>query len=102
MPKRPVTIRLDTDVIQHFQAAAPGGQSGINVALRRVATIDDPVRTQARRARAPALDCTVYAIAAKATLTLNFDAREAEVRSSASVPLAKQPAVIRSNYMSRW
>lgn len=39
VPKRPVTIRLDTDVIQHFQAAGPGWQSRINAALRRVANI---------------------------------------------------------------
>jgi hypothetical protein len=32
------------------------------------------------------LDCAIYGVAAKATLTLNFDAREAELRSPASVP----------------
>jgi len=34
--KRQVTLRLDRDVISHFQAEGPGWQSRINAALRRV------------------------------------------------------------------
>lgn len=36
-PKRSVTIRLDPDVIAHFQKAGAGWQSRINAALRRAA-----------------------------------------------------------------
>jgi uncharacterized protein (DUF4415 family) len=41
VPKRPVTIRLDIDVIAHFQKAGPGWQSRINAALRRAANVKD-------------------------------------------------------------
>lgn len=34
--KKQVTLRLDPDVLAHFQAAGPGWQSRINAALRRV------------------------------------------------------------------
>ena len=37
VPKRSVTIRLDADVLAHFQAGGRGYQSRINAALRRVA-----------------------------------------------------------------
>lgn len=44
VPKRPVTIRLDTDVIAHFQAAGAGWQSRINAALRRAAGLSTPAK----------------------------------------------------------
>lgn len=44
VPKRPVTIRLDTDVIAHFQAAGAGWQSRINAALRRAAGLSTPAQ----------------------------------------------------------
>ena len=34
-PKRPVSIRLDSDVLDHFRAAGPGWQSRINETLRK-------------------------------------------------------------------
>ncbi len=34
--KKQVTLRLDREVIAHFQQAGPGWQSRINAALRRV------------------------------------------------------------------
>jgi len=37
--KRPVTIRLDTDVIAHFQAEGRGWQSRINETLRKAAKL---------------------------------------------------------------
>jgi uncharacterized protein (DUF4415 family) len=37
--KRPVTIRLDTDVIAHFQAGGRGWQTRINETLRRAARL---------------------------------------------------------------
>ena len=37
--KRPVTIRLDTDVIAHFQAGGRGWQSRINETLRKAAKL---------------------------------------------------------------
>ncbi|MBV8745774.1 MAG: BrnA antitoxin family protein, partial [Xanthobacteraceae bacterium] len=37
--KRPVTIRLDTDVIAHFQAGGRGWQSRINKTLRKAAKL---------------------------------------------------------------
>lgn len=33
-PKQQVTLRLDTDVIEHFRALGPGWQTRINAALR--------------------------------------------------------------------
>jgi uncharacterized protein (DUF4415 family) len=35
--KRPTSIRLDTDVVEHFRAGGPGWQSRINEALRKIA-----------------------------------------------------------------
>lgn len=60
-----------------------------------------PVRRFERKpgAQAEALDCMVYAFAARAGLTPNWDAREAELKSDAP---AKPPArVIRSRWMER-
>ena len=34
-PKRPVSIRLDSEVLDHFQSAGPGWQSRINETLRK-------------------------------------------------------------------
>jgi uncharacterized protein (DUF4415 family) len=39
VPKRPVTIRLDTDVIAHFKATGHGWQTRINDTLRRAAKL---------------------------------------------------------------
>jgi uncharacterized protein (DUF4415 family) len=50
VPKRPVTIRLDTDVIAHFQAKGRGWQSRINDTLRKAAKLAKP----GKAARAPA------------------------------------------------
>ncbi len=36
-PKRPVNLRLDPDVLEHFKAAGPGWQTRINNALRKAA-----------------------------------------------------------------
>ncbi len=36
-PNQPVSLRLDPDVLKHFQASGPGWQSGINAALRKAA-----------------------------------------------------------------
>ena len=35
--KKPTSIRLDADVVEHFKASGPGWQSRINQALRKVA-----------------------------------------------------------------
>ncbi len=35
--KEAVTLRIDRDVLAHFQAAGPGWQDRINAALRKVA-----------------------------------------------------------------
>jgi uncharacterized protein (DUF4415 family) len=36
-PKRPTSLRLDPDVLDHYRAAGPGWQSRINQALRKAA-----------------------------------------------------------------
>ena len=36
-PKAQVTLRLDTEVLEHFKASGPGWQTRINAALRRAA-----------------------------------------------------------------
>jgi uncharacterized protein (DUF4415 family) len=36
-PKRPVNLRLDPDVLDHFKASGPGWQTRINDALRKAA-----------------------------------------------------------------
>ena len=38
--KKPTSIRLDADVVEHFKADGPGWQSRINHALRKVAGLD--------------------------------------------------------------
>lgn len=35
--KKPTSIRLDADVVEHFRAGGPGWQSRINAALRKAA-----------------------------------------------------------------
>lgn len=35
-PKKQVTLRLDSDVVERFRASGPGWQSRINAALRKV------------------------------------------------------------------
>jgi phage terminase large subunit GpA-like protein len=52
-------------------------------------------------ARAEALDCLVYALAAKAALTLNFDARAFAVQTPTTPPKSPPPTLIRSEWMSR-
>lgn len=37
-PKKQVTLRLDQDVLEHFQSDGPGWQTRINDALRQAAT----------------------------------------------------------------
>ena len=46
-PKRPVTIRLDPDVLAHFRRAGRGWQSRINAALRKVAKLPEKRRKRA-------------------------------------------------------
>jgi uncharacterized protein (DUF4415 family) len=36
-PKRPVSLRLDPDVLEHFKASGPGWQTRINNVLRKAA-----------------------------------------------------------------
>jgi uncharacterized protein (DUF4415 family) len=36
-PKAQVTLRLDTEVLEHFKAGGPGWQTRINAVLRRAA-----------------------------------------------------------------
>jgi len=38
-PKEAVSLRLDSDVLEHFRATGPGWQSRINAALRKVAKL---------------------------------------------------------------
>lgn len=38
-PKKRVTLRLDPDVVEQFQAGGPGWQSRINAALRKAAGV---------------------------------------------------------------
>lgn len=38
-PKRPVSVRLDADVLAHFRRTGPGWQSRINAALRKAARL---------------------------------------------------------------
>lgn len=45
-PKKPVSLRLDPDVIAHFRRGGPGWQSRINTALRKVAKL--PVEKRKR------------------------------------------------------
>jgi uncharacterized protein (DUF4415 family) len=43
-PKQHVNMRLDPDVLEHFQAGGPGWQTRINAALRKVAKLDRPAK----------------------------------------------------------
>jgi len=40
-PKKQVTLRLDTDVVERFRAGGPGWQSRMNEALRKAAGLAD-------------------------------------------------------------
>ncbi len=40
-PKRPVSLRLDPDVVAHFRRSGRGWQSRINAALRKVAKLPE-------------------------------------------------------------
>ena len=46
-PKRPVSIRLDPDVLAHFRRSGRGWQSRINAALRKVAKLPEKRRKKA-------------------------------------------------------
>jgi uncharacterized protein (DUF4415 family) len=46
-PKRPVSIRLDPDVLAHFRRTGGGWQSRINAALRKVAKLPEKKREKA-------------------------------------------------------
>ena len=46
-PKRPVSLRLDTDVIAHFRRSGRGWQSRINAVLRKAAKLPEKKRTKA-------------------------------------------------------
>jgi uncharacterized protein (DUF4415 family) len=46
-PKRPVSIRLDPDVLAHFRRSGRGWQSRINAALRKVAKLPEKKRKKA-------------------------------------------------------
>jgi phage terminase large subunit GpA-like protein len=61
------------------------------------------VRFERRQgARCEALDCAVYALAARASLSLDLNRRESELAAATSAPPApKRPSVIPSNFMSR-
>ncbi len=60
-----------------------------------------PVRRFERKPgmRAEALDCTVYAYAARQAVPLNFDKREGELQGHTAAPMA--PQKIKSQWMSR-
>ena len=46
-PKRPVSLRLDADVLRHFRRSGRGWQSRINVALRKAARLPKEKRKKA-------------------------------------------------------
>jgi uncharacterized protein (DUF4415 family) len=46
-PKRPVSIRLDPDVLAHFRRGGRNWQSRINAALRKVAKLPEKKRKKA-------------------------------------------------------
>jgi phage terminase large subunit GpA-like protein len=50
--------------------------------------------------RAEALDCLVYAHAARAGLQISLDVREAELRADA--PPSAPPVVVRSSFVEAW
>jgi uncharacterized protein (DUF4415 family) len=45
--KRPVSIRLDPEVLAHFRRSDPGWQSRINAALRKAAKLPEKKRKKA-------------------------------------------------------
>jgi len=45
-PKRPVSIRLDPEVLAHFRRSGRGWQSRINAALRKVAKLPEKKRNR--------------------------------------------------------
>ena len=64
-------------------------------------TKGQPVRRFERisgRAKAEALDCLIYATAARSTITIQPDARDAELRQVVPVVV---PSVIKSQWMQR-
>jgi uncharacterized protein (DUF4415 family) len=46
-PKKPVSLRLDDDVVAHFRRTGRGWQSRINAALRKAAKLPDKTRKKA-------------------------------------------------------
>jgi uncharacterized protein (DUF4415 family) len=46
-PKRPVSLRLDPDVLTHFRRGGRGWQSRINAALRKAAKLPRQIRKKA-------------------------------------------------------
>lgn len=46
-PKRPVSLRLDPDVLAHFRRSGRGWQSRINAVLRKAAKLPDKKRKKA-------------------------------------------------------
>jgi uncharacterized protein (DUF4415 family) len=46
-PKRPVSLRLDPDVLAHFRRGGRGWQSRINAALRKVAKLPEKKQKKA-------------------------------------------------------
>jgi uncharacterized protein (DUF4415 family) len=46
-PKRPVSLRLDPDVLAHFRRSGQGWQSRINAALRKAAKLPKEQRKKA-------------------------------------------------------
>jgi uncharacterized protein (DUF4415 family) len=46
-PKRPVSLRLDPDVLAHFRRSGRGWQSRINAALRKAAKLPEKTRKKA-------------------------------------------------------
>jgi uncharacterized protein (DUF4415 family) len=46
-PKRPVSLRLDPDVVAHFRRSGRGWQSRINAALRKAAKLPERKRRKA-------------------------------------------------------
>ncbi len=52
--KKPISLRLDPDVIEHFRATGPGWQSRINDALRKIMSEEgDPGETTRRDSSDP-------------------------------------------------
>ena len=46
-PKRPVSLRLDPDVLSHFRQSGRGWQSRINAVLRKAAKLPEKKRKKA-------------------------------------------------------